>query len=118
MDPSTDIGPVIDKNTADEIRRYIENWQTRRQARTCHNPFQMVLKKQRVVITLHPTFSLASRVMMLLHKKKFLDLFSLLYRVKDFDEALEVANSTEYKLTGRGYIVVSQRNLEKARKTV
>ena len=48
-------------------------------------------------------------------QKGFFDPALAVIKVKDFDEALDVANSTEYKLTGAVYSR-KPANLEKARR--
>jgi RHH-type proline utilization regulon transcriptional repressor/proline dehydrogenase/delta 1-pyrroline-5-carboxylate dehydrogenase len=114
MDPSTDMGPVIDKNAADEIRRYIEIGKSEGKLELAQPiPDGLEEKTGREYIAPH-IFSGIKGDSIIAQEEIFGPVLAVI-RVKDFDEALEVANSTEYKLTGAVYSRKPE-NLEKARR--
>lgn len=114
MDPSTDVGPVIDKNAAVEIQRYIEIGKQEGKLELAQ-PIPEGLEEQtgRHYIAPH-IFSGIQGNDVIAQEEIFGPVLAVI-RVKDFDEALEVANSTEYKLTGAVYSR-KPANLEKARR--
>jgi RHH-type proline utilization regulon transcriptional repressor/proline dehydrogenase/delta 1-pyrroline-5-carboxylate dehydrogenase len=114
MNPSTDFGPVIDSKSADEIKRYIEIGKTEGKLELAQ-PIPEGLEEQtgRDYIAPH-IFSGITKDHVIAQEEIFGPVLAVM-RVKDFDEALEVANSTEYKLTGAVYSR-KPSNLDKARK--
>jgi len=114
MDPCTDVGPVIDARAAKEIREYIEigkNEGTLELAEPI--PEGLEEKTGRSYIAPH-IFSGIQSHDRIAQEEIFGPVLAVL-RVKDFDEALEVANSTIYKLTGAVYSR-KPAHLEKARR--
>ena len=114
MLPGTDVGPVIDNDAAKKIREYIE----------------IGSKEGRLEIQLKVPDGLESRVgkpfvgptifsgirpeHRLANEEIFGPVLAVIH-VKDFDEALRVANATQYKLTG-GVFSRRPSHLEKARR--
>jgi RHH-type proline utilization regulon transcriptional repressor/proline dehydrogenase/delta 1-pyrroline-5-carboxylate dehydrogenase len=114
MDPGTDVGPVIDKNAADEIRRYIEIGNTEGKLELAQPiPEGLAEKTGRDYIAPH-IFSGIKNEDVIAQEEIFGPVLAVI-RAKDFDEALKIANSSEYKLTGAVYSR-KPANLEKARK--
>ena len=114
MEPATDFGPVIDAGAAAEIKRYIEIGKSEGKLELAQPvPEGLEDKTGRDYIAPH-IFSGITRDHVIAQEEIFGPVLAVM-RVKDFDEALEVANSTEYKLTGA---VFSRKpsNLEKARR--
>jgi RHH-type proline utilization regulon transcriptional repressor/proline dehydrogenase/delta 1-pyrroline-5-carboxylate dehydrogenase len=114
MDPETDIGPVIDKNAADEIRRYIEIGKTEGTL-VLSEPIPDGLEEQTGRDYIAPHIFSGINANDIIAQEEIFGPVLAVIRVKDFDEALEVANSTEYKLTGAVYSRKPE-NLEKARR--
>ena len=113
MVPGTDIGPVIDAKAASEIQRYIEIGKTEGKLELAQPiPEGLEEKTGRDYIAPH-IFSGITRDHVIAQEEIFGPVLAVM-RVKDFDEALEVANATEYKLTGAVYSR-KPSNLEKAR---
>ncbi len=114
MNPSTDIGPVIDAKAAADINRYIEIGKTEGKLELAQPiPEGLEEKTGRDYIAPH-IFSGITKDHVIAQEEIFGPVLAVI-RVKDFDEALEVANSTEYKLTGAVYSR-KPSNLEKARR--
>jgi len=114
MDPSTDIGPVIDQKAADEIQRYIDIGKQEGTLELAQPiPDGLEDRTGRHYIAPH-IFSGIKGDDVIAQEEIFGPVLAVI-RVKDFDEALEVANSTEYKLTGAVYSR-KPANLEKARR--
>ena len=114
MDPSTDVGPVIDAQAAAEIHKYIEIGKTEGKLELAAPiPDGLVEKTGRNYIAPH-IFSGISRDDVIAQEEIFGPVLAVI-KVKDFDEALEVANATPYKLTGAVYSR-KPSNLEKARR--
>jgi RHH-type transcriptional regulator, proline utilization regulon repressor / proline dehydrogenase / delta 1-pyrroline-5-carboxylate dehydrogenase len=113
MEPGTDFGPVIDAKAAEEIKRYIEIGKSEGKLElTQPIPEGLEEKTGRDYIAPH-IFSGISGNDVIAQEEIFGPVLAVI-RVKDFDEALAVANSTEYKLTGAVYSR-KPSNLEKAR---
>jgi RHH-type proline utilization regulon transcriptional repressor/proline dehydrogenase/delta 1-pyrroline-5-carboxylate dehydrogenase len=114
MNPGTDVGPVIDAKAAAEIKRYIEIGKTEGKLELAQ-PIPEGLEEQtgRDYIAPH-IFSGITKNHVIAQEEIFGPVLAVM-RVKDFDEALEVANSTEYKLTGAVYSR-KPSNIDKARK--
>ena len=114
MKPETDFGPVIDAKAAEEIKRYIEIGKTEGKLELAQPiPEGLEEKTGRNYISPH-IFSGISGDDVIAQEEIFGPVLAVI-RVKDFDEALEVANATEYKLTGAVYSR-KPSNLEKARR--
>jgi len=114
MEPETDFGPVIDAKAAKEIKQYIEIGKTEGKLELAQPvPEGLEENTGRDYIAPH-IFSGISGNDVIAQEEIFGPVLAVI-RVKDFDEALEVANSTEYKLTGAVYSR-KPSNLEKARR--
>ncbi|MHC4179056.1 MAG: aldehyde dehydrogenase family protein, partial [Planctomycetota bacterium] len=99
MDPGTDLGPVIDENAAAKIREYIEVGKTEGKLElACEVPPGLEERIGKPYVGLH-IFSAIRPEHRLAHEEIFGPVLSVI-RVDSFDEALEVANATTYKLTG------------------
>ena len=102
MDPGTDIGPVIDRDSQEKILSYITLGGEEGTIEVSL-PVPEGLETEvglpyvgpTVVSGISPTDRLAT-------EEVFGPVLAVI-KVKDFDEALEVANSTQYKLTGGVY---------------
>ena len=114
MDPSTDVGPVIDKNAADDIQRYIEIGKTEGTLELAE-PIPEGLEEQTGRHYIAPHIFSGIKWDDIIAQEEIFGPVLAVIRVKDFDEALEVANSTEYKLTGAVYSR-KPAHLEKARR--
>ena len=114
MDPSTDVGPVIDKNATDDIQRYIEIGKTEGTLELAE-PIPEGLEEQTGRHYIAPHIFSGIKWDDVIAQEEIFGPVLAVIRVKDFDEALEVANSTEYKLTGAVYSR-KPANLEKARR--
>ena len=114
LNPSSDMGPVIDAKAAAEIRSYIEIGKTEGKLELAgHVPEGLDEKTGRVHIGPH-IFSGIEPHHRIAKEEIFGPVLAVL-RVKDFDEALKVANSSEYKLTG-GVFSRKPAHLERARR--
>ncbi|HJN71757.1 MAG TPA: proline dehydrogenase family protein [Phycisphaerales bacterium] len=114
LDPSSDMGPVIDSKAADEIRSYIEIGKTEGNLELAgHVPDGLDEKTGRDHIGPH-IFSGIEPHHRIAKEEIFGPVLAVM-RVKDFDEALKVANSSEYKLTG-GVYSRKPAHLERARR--
>ncbi|MBC8202736.1 MAG: bifunctional proline dehydrogenase/L-glutamate gamma-semialdehyde dehydrogenase [Planctomycetes bacterium] len=114
LDPSTDMGPVIDAKAAAEIQSYIEIGKTEGKLELAGNvPEGLDEKTGRDHIGPH-IFSGIEPHHRIAKEEIFGPVLAVM-RVKDFDEALKVANSSEYKLTG-GVFSRKPANLERARR--
>ena len=102
MEPSTDFGPIIDPSAAAGIREYIEI--ARNEGRLETNieiPSGLEQAVGKPYVAPH-IFSGIERHHRLANEEVFGPVLAVM-RVKDFGEALDVANATEYKLTGGVY---------------
>ena len=114
MEPGTDVGPVIDARAAVEIQEYIEIGKKEGTLVLAEPiPDGLEAKTGRAYIAPH-IFSDISSHDRIAQEEIFGPVLAVI-RVKDFDEALEVANSTAYKLTGAVYSR-KPSNLDKARR--
>ena len=112
--PGTDFGPVIDEKAAAKIREYIEIGKSEgRLELACDVPAGLAEKVGKPYVGPH-IFSGIERRHRLANEEVFGPVLAVM-RVTNFDEALEVANSTAYKLTGS---VFSRKpaHLEQARR--
>ena len=113
-DPGTDFGPVIDEKAAAKIREYIEiGKQEGKLELACEIPAGLPERVGMPYVAPH-IFSGIRREHRLANEEVFGPVLAVM-RVKSFDEALELANSTTYKLTGAVYSR-KPANLERARR--
>jgi len=114
LDPSSDMGPVIDAKAAVEIQSYIEIGKTEGTLELAGHVADGLDEKTgrdhigpHIFSGIEPHHRIA--------KEEIFGPVLAVMRVKDFDEALKVANSSEYKLTG-GVFSRKPANLERARR--
>ena len=99
LDPAVDFGPVIDKPAYDSIMQYIEIGKSEaRLALACDLPEASELTPERHYVPPH-IFAEVPAGARIASEEIFGPVLSVL-KVKTFDEALELANSSGYKLTG------------------
>jgi RHH-type transcriptional regulator, proline utilization regulon repressor / proline dehydrogenase / delta 1-pyrroline-5-carboxylate dehydrogenase len=97
--PGTDFGPVIDEKAAAKIREYIEIGKSEgRLELACEVPAGLVEKVGKPYVGPH-IFSGIQPQHRLANEEIFGPVLSVM-RVKTFEEALDLANATAYKLTG------------------
>ena len=114
MDPSTNMGPVIDAKAAEEIRSYIEIGKTEGKLELAGVvPDGLEELTGRVYVGPH-IFSGIEPHHRIAKEEIFGPVLAVM-RVGDFDEALQVANSSEYKLTG-GVFSRKPAHLERAKR--
>jgi RHH-type proline utilization regulon transcriptional repressor/proline dehydrogenase/delta 1-pyrroline-5-carboxylate dehydrogenase len=102
MEPSTDFGPIIDSSAAAGIREYIEIAAGEGRLETSMQvPAGLEDAVGKPYVAPH-IFSGIERHHRLANEEVFGPVLAVM-RVKDFSEALDVANGTEYKLTGGVY---------------
>ncbi|MCS4486806.1 L-glutamate gamma-semialdehyde dehydrogenase [Staphylococcus americanisciuri] len=108
-DPDTYVGPVIDQKSLDKIKKYIEIGKEEGRLVTGGNVDESTGN------FVHPTIFADldpnSRIM----QEEIFGPVVGFTKVKDFDEAIQVANDTEYGLTG-GVISNNRMKLEQARR--
>jgi len=102
VDPSTDVGPVIDTNAAKKIESYIEIGK-----REGHLALAMEAPADLAMVVGKPyagphIFTNIKPEHRLAQEEIFGPVLSAM-RARDFDEALRIANGTSYKLTGGGF---------------
>jgi len=113
-DSGTDVGPVIDEEAAAKIRHYIEIGKTEGQcALGMEAPAGLAGRVGKPYVGPH-IFSGIRPEHRLANEEIFGPVLAVI-KVKDFDEALRVANSTAYKLTG-GVFSRKPSNLDRARR--
>ena len=114
LDPGADVGPVIDRQAAEKIRRYIEiGREEGRLELACEVPAGLEEQVGKPYVGPH-IFSGIDAQDRLFQEEIFGPVLSLV-RAANFDEALELANATAYKLTG-GVFSRRPSHLEAARK--
>jgi RHH-type proline utilization regulon transcriptional repressor/proline dehydrogenase/delta 1-pyrroline-5-carboxylate dehydrogenase len=114
IDPATDFGPIIDERAAAGIREYVEIGKHEGTLETdIAVPAGLEQSVGKPYVAPH-IFSGIERHHRLANEEVFGPVLAVM-RVKDFDEALDVANATEYKLTG-GVFSRKPANLEQARR--
>jgi RHH-type proline utilization regulon transcriptional repressor/proline dehydrogenase/delta 1-pyrroline-5-carboxylate dehydrogenase len=114
MQPGTDVGPVIDAEAAAKIRSYVEIGKREGRLETALQvPDGLEAKVGRPFVAPH-VFSGIAAHHRLANEEIFGPVLAVL-RVRDFDEALQVANATSYKLTG-GVYSRKPSHLERARR--
>ncbi len=112
-DPATDVGPVIDEPAAAKIRQYIElGGSEGRLELACEVPAGLAQRIGKPVIGPH-IFSGIQPRHRLACEEIFGPVLSVL-RAENFDQALEMANASVYKLTG-GVFSRKPAHLEAAR---
>ena len=115
MLPGTDVGPVIDEEAAAKIRSYIEIGKKEGKLELAMSPTQHSAPSTQHKPFIGPhIFSGIQPHHRLANEEIFGPVLSVM-KVKDFDEALAVANATPYKLTG-GVYSRKPSHLDKARR--
>ncbi len=104
----TDLGPLIDRSAVDKVRRYLEIG--KREAR----PVLIRETREENGFFLGPALFEASPDAVIAREEIFGPVLSLI-RAKDFEQALAVANQSEYALTG-GLYSRSPANIGRARR--
>ena len=114
MDPATDIGPIIDEQAAANIRRYIDLGQTEGRLEFAGSvPEGLEQRVGKPYVAPH-IFTDIEPHHRLAQEEIFGPVLSVM-RAKDFSHALEIANSTAYKLTG-GVFSRTPSHLDRARR--
>ena len=114
MIPGTDIGPVIDQEAADKIRSYVEiGRQEGTLAVELPIPDGLEASVGKPYVSPH-LFTGITAEHRLAREEIFGPVLALI-QVKTLDEALEIANQTQYKLTG-GIFSRMPSNIEQARR--
>lgn len=108
-EPDTYVGPVIDQKSLDKIKTYIEIGKEEGRIVTGGNTDEE--KGNFVYPTIIADLDPNSRIM----QEEIFGPVVGFTKVKDFDEAIQVANDTEYGLTG-GVISNNRMKLEQARR--
>ena len=97
--PSTDVGPIIDENAAAKIREYIEiGKQEGKLELACEVPAGLAEKVGMPYVAPH-IFSGIERHHRIANEEIFGPVLAVM-KVGSFEEALDIANSSVYKLTG------------------
>jgi RHH-type proline utilization regulon transcriptional repressor/proline dehydrogenase/delta 1-pyrroline-5-carboxylate dehydrogenase len=110
--PSTDVGPVIDEESATRILRYIEQAEMMEECRLVLGGVDPKLASQGYFISPH-IFANVSPDSAIAQEEIFGPVL-VVFQAKDFSEALALANGTDYALTG-GVYSRSPANLKRAR---
>jgi len=114
LDPATDVGPVIDAQAAERIRGYIELGKSEgRLELACGVPAGLEERVGKPFIGPH-VFSGIRPEHRVANEEVFGPVLAVM-RADDFAQALEIANSTTYKLTG-GVFSRKPSHLEAARR--
>jgi len=106
LDPETEIGPLIDEEAAINVEQKVND--------AIHNGAQLLCGGQRDGAFFQPTVLDHVQMDMELVQEETFGPVSPVIRVKDLDEAIEVANSTPYGLQAG----VFTQNINNARKAV
>ncbi len=101
-DPATDIGPVIDAEAAGNIRRFIEAGK-RESTLALEMPIPAGLEERTGRSYVGPHIFTGVRPEHVIAREEIFGPVLAVLRVRTFDEALALANSTAYKLTGGVY---------------
>jgi RHH-type proline utilization regulon transcriptional repressor/proline dehydrogenase/delta 1-pyrroline-5-carboxylate dehydrogenase len=114
LDPATDIGPVINEESARKIRSYIERGRKYlRCVLEMKAPDGLEAKVGKPYVG--PTIFADVPPDHPLAREEIFGPVLAIIRAKDYDEALRIANDSQYKLTG-GVYSRKPSNLERARK--
>lgn len=114
LDPATDVGPVIDEEAAKKIRSFIERG--KRDLRcVLETPVPAGLEQKVGKPFVGPTIFADVPPDHALAREEIFGPVLAIIRAKDYDEALRIANSSVYKLTG-GVYSRKPSNLERARR--
>ena len=116
VDPGTTVGPVIDEEAYERILEYIEIGKEESRPRPPVKREKEIARDGKRSRLLHPPAHLHRRGSPLAGspRKKFSAPCSSVMKAEDLDEALEIANGTDYALTG-GIFSRSPKHLQKAR---
>ena len=106
LDPETEMGPLIDEEAAINVEQKVND--------AIHNGAQLLCGGQRDGAFFQPTVLDHVQMDMELVQEETFGPVSPVIRVKDLDEAIEVANSTPYGLQAG----VFTQNINNARKAV
>ena len=112
--PGTDVGPVIDADARDKIREYIEIGRSEGKVEI-ELPVPEGLEEAVGLPYVGPTIVSGIEPHHRLAREEVFGPVLAVIRVQDFDEALEVANGTAYKLTG-GVFSRKPSHLDRARR--
>ncbi|MEE2895511.1 MAG: proline dehydrogenase family protein [Planctomycetota bacterium] len=112
--PGTDVGPVIDADARDKIREYIEIGRSEGKVEI-ELPVPEGLEEAVGLPYVGPTIVSGIEPHHRLAREEVFGPVLAVIRVRDFDEALEVANGTAYKLTG-GVFSRKPSHLDRARR--
>jgi RHH-type proline utilization regulon transcriptional repressor/proline dehydrogenase/delta 1-pyrroline-5-carboxylate dehydrogenase len=112
LDPATDVGPVIDDAAAEKVRRYVEIGKSEGELALAIDPgVERVAGKP--LIGPH-VFTGIRQSHRLANEEVFGPVLAVM-RARDFDEALAMANGTDFKLTG-GVFSRTPSHLDQARR--
>ncbi|MCE9620411.1 MAG: proline dehydrogenase family protein [Planctomycetes bacterium] len=114
MLPGTDVGPVIDQEAATKIRSYIEIGKSEGKLEL-QLPVAAGLEERVGKPFVSPTIFSGIRPEHRLANEEIFGPVLAVIRAKDFEEALRIANSTAYKLTG-GIFSRKPSHLERAKR--
>jgi RHH-type proline utilization regulon transcriptional repressor/proline dehydrogenase/delta 1-pyrroline-5-carboxylate dehydrogenase len=108
-DPGNAVGPVIDAKAQEKIRSYIEKGKKQGQAVLVTDaPPRGFYVGPTIITDLQPQDSLA--------QEEIFGPVLVVFKAKDFEEALEIANGVDYALTG-GVYSRSPANIQRAMET-
>ena len=110
--PDTDIGPVIDEESATRIVRYIEQAKANEECRLVMGSIDPKLTAEGHFIGPHIFANVASDAA--LAQDEIFGPVLVVFQAKDLSEALTIANGTDYALTG-GFYSRSPANLKRVR---
>ena len=110
--PSTDIGPVIDEDSATRILRYIEQAEAMEECQLVLGGIDPKLASKGYFISPHIFANVAPDSV--IAQEEVFGPVLVVFRARDFSEALNIANGTDYALTG-GCYSRSPANLKRAR---
>ena len=109
-DPSNYMGPVVNKNSEDKILSYIQKGIQEGGRLVCGGK-----KGEGDGYFIQPTIIADVDPMATIAQEEIFGPVLAVIKAKDFDEALEIANNTEFGLTG-GVWTKNRKNIEKAKK--
>jgi RHH-type proline utilization regulon transcriptional repressor/proline dehydrogenase/delta 1-pyrroline-5-carboxylate dehydrogenase len=109
-DPSTDIGPVIDEDSVERIQKFIE--QVPPEARLVLGETNTKLASEGYYVGPHIFVDVLPDAK--IAQQEIFGPVLVVFKAKDLSEALEIANGTDYALTG-GFYSRSPANLKRVR---